>query len=161
MIKKRTEKIAGFTLIEVVIYLALFSIIIGGAMAGVYQLVQSSDANAQKIIVEQEGNFLLRKIDWALSNVASVSAPAEGANGQTLKINKENYAQNPIQFNLAGSTLELAKGDGAPVALNSSYTVLSDLLFEHLPPSGAKPAAIKTSFKLNGQSFSTTKYLRK
>jgi len=161
MIKERKEKITGFTLIEVIIYLALFSIIIGGAMAGVYQLIQSSDANAQKIIVEQEGNFLLRKIDWALSNVASVSVPSEGASGQTLKIDKVNYTQNPIEFNLAGSNLELKKGGGSAVALNSSYTVLSDLLFEHLPPSGAKPAAIKTSFKLNGQSFTTTKYFRK
>ncbi len=150
----------GFTLIEVIIYLALFSVIIGGAMSGVYQLVQSNDANAQKIIVEQEGNFLLRKIDWALSNVANVTVPAEAASGQTLKIDKVNYTQNPIEFNLAGSNLELKKGGGSAVALNSSYTLLSDLLFEHLPPSGAKPAAIKTSFKLNGQSFSTTKYFR-
>ena len=47
----------GFTLIETIIYLALFSIIIGGGMVSAYQIIQSTNASHEKITVQEETGF--------------------------------------------------------------------------------------------------------
>ena len=49
----------GFTLIEVVIYIALFSLLLGGAFVTAYQLIDNSRELNVKNRVQEEGNFLL------------------------------------------------------------------------------------------------------
>ena len=59
----------GLTLIETIIYTALVFIIISGFLIAVYQILESNNALYNKIITEQEANFLLRKFSWAVSGV--------------------------------------------------------------------------------------------
>lgn len=159
---------SGFTLIETIIYLALFSIVIGGGMVAVFQVIQSASASNNHIIVQEEGNFLLRKIDWALTVATVISQPLSNATGTSLEINS---GANKLTFTLnsTSSSLTLKRGivigvDGIP--LNSSGVAVSDLSF-YRGPSG-KPDSITASFKLTSihagkpamQNFSITKYLR-
>ena len=54
----------GFTLIETVIYLALFSIVIGGALAATTLLFEGAGRNTTEARLEEEGNFMLEKIAY-------------------------------------------------------------------------------------------------
>ena len=56
----------GFTLIETLIYIALFALLIGGGVGSAYSLIASSDRITTGAMLEQEGNFLLAKIGWML-----------------------------------------------------------------------------------------------
>ena len=159
-----TEKrFSGFTLIETLIYLALFAIIIGGTVVVTYDIIAGSDNTQIKVVISEEGNFLLRKIDWALTGVASIDSPAAGASGVALSVTKLGLpaGQNPLVFDLNSGNLRLKRGAGSAMALNSSNATVSNLVFAHLAAIGQRPEAVKASFKLNGQPFEITKYLRK
>ena len=55
----------GFTLIETIIYIALFSLIMSGTMLTTYQLISEAGHISSQNIVVQEGDFVVRKIHWA------------------------------------------------------------------------------------------------
>lgn len=164
----------GFTLIESLLYIALFAIIIGGALVAVYQMIESSDAVSAKNNVEMEGSFLLRKIDWALTGAKDIGSPSVNNSGQVLGINFTT--PSPLIFRLNSDKLQLSRDNGITFSdLSSDYVVVSDVLFTHTdsdyvsPTSpGPKPAEIKASFDIATKAepsktypFETTKYLRK
>ena len=162
---------AGFTLIETIIYIALFTIVIGGGMVAAHQIVEGTNASYNHIILQEEANFLFRKIEWALTGLdgsSSITAPSTGTpNSDTdLVVNKDS---TELTFNLADGNITL---NGSP--LNSSNIKVSTTtstpppyLFERLITPG-KPDGIRMNFTLttyqNGrpatQNFSFTKYLR-
>lgn len=96
---RQTER--GFTIFEVLIYIALFTIIIGGGISAAFQIFQGSaqvQAMAQR---ETELNFVLRKIDWALNGATSVSVSGDG---NTLTVLKESIAYD---FTTNGETVTM------------------------------------------------------
>ncbi len=150
---KQYKNNSGFTLIEVIVYIALFSIIIGGGMIAVYEVIQSTDAGTNHVTMEEEANFLLRKINWALTGATSFTT------GSSLSIIKSG---STYVFDLNSGNLQLTDG-GTIYILNSSSISVSSLSYNSIGSNG-----VTTSFTLktiqNGrnvtESFSTTKYLR-
>ena len=65
------KEFAGLTLIETIIYLALFTIIIGGSLIAVYQILQASTQSQEYALIEEEGNFLMGKLVWAIDTADS------------------------------------------------------------------------------------------
>src|SRR3989338_5826533 len=84
----------GFTLIEAIIYLALVSFLMVSVLAAVYPIFTGTERTSQKITVDGEVAFVLRKIAWALGPVSSVSAPAEGLSGDTLTIDTLTFTES-------------------------------------------------------------------
>ena len=54
---------AGFTLIEVLVYLALFGLIMSGAVVSAYQMFEASGRNQTRAMIQEEGDFIVAKID--------------------------------------------------------------------------------------------------
>lgn len=151
----------GFTLIEVLIYSALIAMIISGSLIAVYQIIEGSNSIQNKIITEQEANFLLSKIRWALTGATAIDIPAIGLASSTLSINKANYSENPIVFDLNSNNLRIKQGSGNPAILNSQNIAINNLIFEHLAASGSGPEGLKINITINNKLFTTTIYLRK
>lgn len=153
---------AGFTLIEVLIYLALFTIIIGGAIVSVYSILEGSSRTARRILAQEEGNFLLRKIDWALTNATAITLPLPGASGTALSVTKADLppAESPLVFALNNTTMRLSRGGGVSHRLTSATVAVSEVMFRHIAARDNTPAAIVVNFRVEGQAFHLTKYLR-
>jgi prepilin-type N-terminal cleavage/methylation domain-containing protein len=155
----------GFTLIESLIYLALFTIIIGGGLVSVYQIIQSTNANKNHIILQEEANFLFRKMNGVLVGTTSISQPTNNSdtdlviikNGSNISFHLTNASNGDLTLN--GTLLN---SESVKVSLTPTTH-----LFEHVIVAG-KPDAIVIKFTLttvqNGrnvsQNFSFTKYLR-
>jgi hypothetical protein len=157
-----TKTNKGFTILEMVIYIALFSIIIGGGMTAAYQIISGGYADTNHVILQEEANFLMRKIDWAVGdNIASI------LNATRLQATKGSQT---FTFNFCNSkdlTIELGSGktcSNSPIILNSSSIKVSGLTFSAIGTNGIKTAFTLTTSQ-NGRNasedFSTTKYLRK
>lgn len=162
----------GFTLIETLIYIALYAIIMSGVVVSVYSIFESSAHNQIKAIVQEEGSFLVGKIDWALTGVSSITTPAAGFSGSSLSVSKFVPSDNPIVIAASDSDMTISKAGNAPQVLNNSNVRIANLTFTHtLPPGdGLNPESLKVSFTLSAttstgflfsQSFATAKYLRK
>ncbi|MDO8443052.1 MAG: hypothetical protein Q7S81_02225 [bacterium] len=151
----------GLTLIETIIYTALVFIIISGSLITVFQVLESNNALYNKIITEQEANFLLRKFSWAVSGASSINLPAAGAAGSVLSVNKINFSENPLIFDLNASDIRLKRGSNEPVILNNQNVKIKSLIFQRLAAVGNTPEAIKINLTVDTQPFSATIYLRK
>lgn len=163
----------GFTLIETIIYSALLSIVIGMVLLAVFQIIDSQDRARSRTEVEEEANFLFAKIKWALTGFQTINQPAVNSTSSLLSVNKYNFSQNPLVFDLASGALRLRRGSGATTTINSENITINSLIFSHLAASGTAPAAMKVkmaaSFNPIGAlriypvstTLETTIYLRK
>jgi len=168
-VKKNCPKINdGFTLIETVIYIAILSIVIGGGIVSAFYIIDSGQKNKIGVNIQAEGNFLLRKIEWAMTGAASISVVSPSR----LSIIKDTTTgfpplQNPLVFSLVGSNLQLTRGAGMATNLNSSNVAVSLVNGVVFTATAGTSAGVTISFILSSgnpvksQTFTVTKYLRK
>jgi type II secretory pathway pseudopilin PulG len=149
----------GFTLIETLLYIALFALVMGGFMVATYQVIASTTRTQEKVQVQEEGDFLLHKIDWALTGASVIELPAVGATGDVLKVQNGGVT---LEFGLASGHLQLKRDSGAFANLNSDNVTVTDLNFSHsdIDGVGGKPGNVAAGFRVEGQYFETLKYLR-
>jgi hypothetical protein len=150
---------SGTSIIELVIYIGLLSLMIAGILGAGYQFIESSGDIQSKITVDEEANFLLRKMNWVLNGVSTVHMPAPGAAASTLSVDKAGYPDNPIVFDLQSSMVRIAEGSGAPVDLNGRAVAVENLSFSFLGGTGGEPSAISAHFSIGDRVFDLTRYL--
>lgn len=153
---------AGFTLIETLLYSILISFIIGGALVATYGLLEGSGDLNDRVVTEEEANFLLKKIEWGLINNDSIITPLPGTTSGTLTTVKLGSADT-YTFDLSSGNLRLTRGPippNSPVILNTERTVVNDADFEHIASIGTKPPVIKTTLVINGKTYNMTTYMR-
>ncbi len=148
---------AGFTLLETLMYLALLSILIVAGVASAYAILDIGGRGAKGIVIASEGNFLIRKIDWALSGATAITMPnATTPNSNTLTVTSGSAKT----FSLVGA---LMRFNGA-ADLSSSNVVVSvpssGTIFTYIPKSSGKPCGIQVTLLVNGVQFTVTRYLR-
>ncbi len=157
----------GFTLIETIIYIGLFGVIIGGGLVAAYQIIQATDGAQNHVILQEEANFLLRKIDWAITGATETTDV--GRLFSSLGIAKPiSGILTQLTFALDDSNLTLKRDSAPAVVLNSSSIAVSGLNFIKIAGLGGKPDSISVSFTLTtvqhgrsaSQLFSFVKYLR-
>jgi hypothetical protein len=142
----------GFTLIEAVIYLALFGIIFSGALAGCYAAMEAGAKNQARATMQNEIGFIAAKINWALAAAQNTQIPAPGFPLPSLLAETldGSGATAPIVFYLDRNSLMMKIGSDEALPLNNGNIRVVDLLFENIPPAGPMPAEIKTDFKIIG-----------
>jgi type II secretory pathway pseudopilin PulG len=168
---RKQKNTVGFTLIEMLVYLGIFSILMGGIITIAYSVFDSSDHDQTKIMLQEEGNFLAAKINWALSGIQAINSPLASQSGSILSVNKWDVSGIPITITigLSGTDIDLSRASNPPIILNASGVEVKNLVFVH-NYDGVNQENIQATFTLdarmlNGtsisQNFFTTKYLRK
>ena len=143
---------------EVLIYIGLFSILMSGAVVAAYQLMGSGAHNQTSVLVQEEGTFLNRKINWALTGATAVSV---SGGGSTLTVTRPNLgAQSPLVISGGGGNVTLMRGGSAQVILNSASLKVSNLLFTETPAAFGRPTEVDVSFMVNATPFVFKTYLR-
>jgi len=150
----------GFTLIEILIYLALFSFLFAGVFSAVAVFFESNQRDNTSAFIEEEGIFLVGKINGALQNVQSIQSPTATStmllvtqgDGSTLKIHSID------------SQLRIQVGDAPEVTLNSSGISVTSLVFtRHAAPEGVSVSFTLSATTSDGHvvpgQFSTIDYL--
>ena len=148
----------GFTLVETMVYIALFAILMSGAIAATYELLEGGDRNEASVSIQEEGTFLDRKINWALTGA---SATLVSGGGSTLTITRPDLgAQSPLVITGASGALTIKRGASAPVQLNSETYAVTSVVFTITPASGGRPPSITVSFLVQNKPFVFRTYLR-
>jgi Tfp pilus assembly protein PilE len=149
----------GFTLIETLVYLALFALIIGGLVAASYLLFETSERNQTKAMLQEEQNFLLGKINWALSGATTTTVTAPNA----LTVLRNDGTTVTI-----GTSTTFMTINGSTV--NNSDITLTRLLFIYTYAGGANPESIEAGVTVStktptgstiSDAASTTRYIRR
>jgi type II secretory pathway pseudopilin PulG len=153
----------GFSLIETIIYIALFSIIMTGAFVTAYQLLDGSGRLNAKAITAEEGNFAVKKIEWAMTNLDPSSTPTVGGSGcfQTLSIQRTSDPTNvAISLETVGGKnyLKISQNGGQMATTTTENVSVSCLQFETI---SGTPTGITATTTIDGLEFVVTKYIRK
>ncbi|MDP2788457.1 MAG: prepilin-type N-terminal cleavage/methylation domain-containing protein [bacterium] len=155
----------GFTLIEMTIYTALFSIMMGGLVVTAYQLIESTSDLGQKVAIQEEMNFISKKIDWALTGVSNINTPTSGISNK-LSVDKINFSDNPIviEFNTTSGDIEFCTNSCSSntdfTSLTTKNITVNNLTFEYLPANGGSSGGVKVTITINGMINIFNKYLK-
>ena len=119
----------GFSLIETIVYLALFSIMIGGIVSAAYVLFASAHRSQAQALLHGEKDFLIQKIDTALSGASVISTSTP----QT--ITSTHYGGAISQICLSGTDLRYLAQSGSCAStgtvLNNADVAISNLIIVH------------------------------
>lgn len=154
----------GFTLIETMIYIALLALLMGSAVVAAFFIIDSSAHDKGRVTATLEAEFLMRKIDWVLTGLdlsSPVNVPAPGASGPNLSVNKNGFPSNPLVVDASFKRARLAQAGGAPAELTADRVAVTNLKFWHIAALPPRPAAIVTSFTIDGRDFQMTKYVKR
>ncbi len=158
----------AFTLIETIIYITLFTLLMGTVFITAYEIISSSRALSTRTEIQNEGNFVIRKINWAMIGVETIITPAI-TNSKNLRIIKHDGTK--IHICLDKDKIKIHDGnygscnDANYISLTTDNVSVSDLEFEFIPAVGSGPSGVKAKITItkNNQDylFSITKHLRK
>jgi len=160
----KSRLVSGFTLIEVIIYIALFSIMMGSLIVVIFQIIKNSEKITSSDHIQEEINFVLKKLDWALIDSYSIDQPLQEFS-QVLEVNKNNFIDNPITFKL--NTID-SNYHYVEYCINNTYcnpittknVKVENLLFTRLNKIGIKPDGVKIIININGVEIENIKYLQ-
>lgn len=151
--QKNTRR--GFTLVELVLYLGVTSIMLFLISTSLGMLLESRVKNQTIAEVEQQGMQAMYVITQAIQDADLINTPAtQGASSPTLSLNTYTVGNNPTVFDLSAGVLRITEGAGAPVDLTNAKVVASSLAFENLTPVGT-PGDIRVQFTLTYNSSGT------
>jgi len=130
----------GVTLIETLVYIALFMFLIGAGMISAFYVIDSSERSKQDVSVTTESQFLLRKIDW------------------TLTTNKPGLT---VEIDLSSGRARLRRNVGSWEYLTAERVLIENSIFTYVDEISPRPDSVEVSFTANGKPFEMIKYLRK
>jgi prepilin-type N-terminal cleavage/methylation domain-containing protein len=156
---KRFQEDKGFTLMEVLLYVAIFSLIIG-AVAGL--AINSTSERAHNQIVADlnyQGESVMYTIVQAVDNSTSIDTPTLGTNSGTLSLSTADPSTNPTVFDAFtdSTTTRMQISEGSVPTQNfltNSRVRLTNLTFTNNGVTGSK-GSVQIEFTLTYVTNST------
>lgn len=144
----------GYTLIELLLYVALLGILLSG-VAALFGAVGDARVKNQTITeVNDQGRFAIDYMTRTVRNATSITVPALGATGASLSLVVPTGSLSPTVFSISNGVLQVQEGSNAAVALTSSDVVVSNLTVKNVSRSGTS-GVVQISLTLDQPGTST------
>jgi len=130
------KKKEGYTLLELLLYISLYSIIMLSVMALLLTLLEVRVKSRTLAEVDQQGVQIVQLITQSLRNADNVNSPAAGATAALLSLDMPGTSLDPTVFDLSNGIVRISETGGAAVVLNNSQVTVSNLTFTNLTRPG-------------------------
>lgn len=100
----------GFTLIEVMLYIAIVALLVFSVGISAQAFIESRVKNQSIADVNHAGANALNYILQAVRNADSISAPTSGTSANQLELAMTSAPQNPTCFRLSGEKIQTQEG---------------------------------------------------
>lgn len=153
---KRIVNQSGFTLVEILLYLAISSFILL-SVSGFVSASMRARAQSKVIAeVEQQGERIAQVISQTVRNSRGINAPAVGTSGSSLSVATTVSATNPTIFNLSGGNVTITEGSGSALPLNNNLVTISGLTFQNVSMAST-PGSVRVQFTISYNTASQDK----
>ena len=139
----------GFTLIEALLYMALFVVIFSAAGLSAFYITASGQQLKTNLVFQEETGFILKKLDWVFMGVESVNDPPSSSSGSRLSLMRDG---KPLEMRLSDGKMQIKIGEGDYEDFNNDFVV-----FGNLPPVGVA-RQVKISFVVSDNYGRTQSY---
>lgn len=132
---KKIKKLKAFTLIELIIYLTIVSIIVNTFVLFAWNIISRGEKNDRQEEVSSAAMLLSSKIKYEIRNAQDINVSSSDfgvnlANNPNKKITlEENETSNPIVFDVVNGEVRIARGTGDPVSIISNGVKIDNLTF--------------------------------
>ncbi|MCA9364013.1 prepilin-type N-terminal cleavage/methylation domain-containing protein [Candidatus Kaiserbacteria bacterium] len=144
---KHTTTQKGFTLVELLLYVAIAGSLLLLTTAFLFMLLEARVKNQTIAEVEQQGLQVMQNITQSVRNAEGITAPTVGGSSPSLTLDVVSGVDDPTVYTLNSGTIEVTEGGGGAVALTNTRVTASGLSFENLSRAGT-PGVIRVSFTL-------------
>jgi len=148
--RKNISSKSGFALIDIIIYIALFAVLIGSVSVSVYNIFISTNQNHTSTMVLDEGNFLLAKISWVIEQAETITSPIQNASSTLLLITPYDiHLGNSILLQVQNKNITLRRKNVTSI-LNNSNVEVSNVVFTYRTSEGVH--SIESTFTLTSRA---------
>lgn len=139
----------GFTLVEMVLYVAICSILLLSLSVFLSFLLGSRVQSQSITEVNQQGFQVMSLLTSTIRNGRSIQTPSIGLSSSTLSLTTANALLNPTVFSLASTTMRVQEGSKSPIALTNSRVAVSGLAFQNVSSASSTEKIIRISFTID------------
>lgn len=165
-------KYRGFTLIETVIYIALFGILCSGFFLSIYPFFTSAERLSRNIATEGEVTFILTKIQYALNDtitspLGTIGTPREGETADSLTLFYDGVSRYEFGVDTTNAfctppltcmMLTQTNSMSTPLPLNSERVTITNFQVTHHAPSQNSQRYLEISFSANDVPVGPIRY---
>ncbi|MEI7513196.1 MAG: prepilin-type N-terminal cleavage/methylation domain-containing protein [bacterium] len=155
MINIILKKNKAFTLVETIVYIAIFSLFIIGATSFMGDISTARLHNQMVLEINDQGSKAMKTITQVLRNGSNVNSPTIGNTAYNLSVVTNVPATSPTVFSLSSGAIYMQEGSGSPVALTNNKVVASNLVFSNFSRPDT-PNIIKISFTLTSTNATSS-----
>lgn len=139
----------GFTLLETVIYLALFSILFTGILVSSHSFFRGAELMSALLVRENETAFVVRKIGTLLNSAKEITSPVSGSASSTLIFS--TYDGGEYTFTIKDEKMMYASGTNPFIPLTADRVVVTSFTATLSPKIGVSPLFLDYSFAVEGE----------
>ncbi len=151
-IMNHTNSRDGYTMIEMLLYIAIFSLIIGSILSVASSISTQRIQNQITQEVDYQGQLILTDITQNLRNASTINQPSAGNSSASLSYNTSVVVNNPTVYDTAVdqsmNKLRFRVGSSNAEYITSSRVNISNLTFVNRTINGGRDS-IEVSFTLN------------
>lgn len=141
----RARAAAGFTLIELMLYVGIVATLLLGVTFFSLLLLSARVKNQTVAEVEQQGAQVMRTITQLVRNAASITTPAVGASGATLSLATYDTAKNPTVLSVQSGRVRITEAGAVAVPLTNGRVSVSGFTVQNVSRSGS-PGNVRIQF---------------
>ena len=154
--KQRLKNNNGFSIVEIIIYIAISSILVTAVASFGISSFRMKTKNQAMFLIEGQGVSVMQKILSTTRNSEAILSPLSGS-ANSLNLDVVDALKDPTIFNLVGDTLTISEGNGSSRSMfDPSIKVLS-FTTENLSRNNTN-GNIRVSFTLQGNNYEKTFY---
>lgn len=136
---------SGTTLIELIIYLAILSMIIGTALPMLFSATENRLLQQTVSIVEQNGTQILQNISQNVRLSERILSPAIGQSGSVLALSTASGGLNPIIIGSSSGSVVIVEHYTREL-ISSSQVAITDFVVKNTSTSVSRPS-VNISFR--------------
>ncbi len=145
---------AGYTLVELLLYIAIFGAVALAATSFFTVITTARTKNQSIAEVNDQGAMVMNAMLQTIHDATSITTPAAAGSGASLTLVVPTATLSPTIYNLSGTTLQIKEGAAAVVAITSSDVQITSLTFKNLTRAGTA-GIVQVSFTMKHTNPST------
>lgn len=133
----------GFTLIEILVYIAILSVVISVIVSFLLWSMRLSTKSAAMVEVSKNARRAIEIISYEAREAKSIYFPTTGSSQlslQTLKYSPQGESGSFIDFYLSDGNIYLKKESQDPIALNTDKVEIISLSFDQISTTTTIPS---------------------
>lgn len=141
------KKQLGFTLIELILYLALVTIMLSAIIPFAWNVIGSGAKSGTQEEVNTQARFISERLNMEIRNASGINSSDFDTNlaldpNKKLSLSETN-GNNPTIIDVVSGQVQITQGSNPPVALNSTDTRVSNLTFSNFSSADNKTKNIE------------------